>query len=161
VNWCPEAVALIACNDCRRRGALWGNGLSGPSVTRPSSVTGPGDGGAWLACRGQWWLAAEWVGAGPTIRIDDHGWSEFDSSAADGNIPALSVHLLMVHRAQEATIFYAGYAAIDPMPHMVRGAKSGWPIAARETTAAIPGDEGAADTQRRATTAPREPVSRG
>jgi hypothetical protein len=33
------------------------------------------------------------------------------------------------------------------MPHMVRGAKSGWPIAARETTPAIPGDEGAADTQ--------------
>ncbi len=48
--------------------------------------------------------AAEWVGEGSSIWVDDCGWPEFDASAVDGDVPALEVDLLVVHGAQQATV---------------------------------------------------------
>jgi hypothetical protein len=45
----------------------------------------------------QQWSAAQWIGEGPAVGVDDCGGPEFDASAVDGDIPALQVHLLMVH----------------------------------------------------------------
>jgi hypothetical protein len=41
----------------------------------------------------------EGVGEGPAVRVDDRGWVEVDASAVDGDVPALQVDLLVVHRA--------------------------------------------------------------
>ena len=65
----------------------------------------------------------------------------------NGNVPVLQMHLLVVGRAQQAAVFYAGLTAVDPILHVVRGADSRWSITARESTSAIPGDECAADAQ--------------
>ena len=57
------------------------------------------------------------------------------------------MHLLVMYRAQQAAITYAGLTKIDPMSHMMRGAYPRWPIAARETASAVPGNKCAANTQ--------------
>ena len=53
----------------------------------------------------------------------------------------------MVHRAQEAAIFDLCLTIVNPVLRVMRGADSRWSIAARETAAAVSGDEGAADAQ--------------
>jgi hypothetical protein len=41
-------------------------------------------------------LASEWVGERSPVGIDDCGRPEFDAAAADGDVPTLQMHLLMV-----------------------------------------------------------------
>ena len=41
-------------------------------------------------------LAPEWFAERSTVRIDDGAGLEFDVSAADGDVPALVVHLVAV-----------------------------------------------------------------
>ena len=70
-----------------------------------------------------------WSGA--IGRVDDGGWSEFDASALDGDVPALQVYLLVVRGAQEAAFPTFVSPPFNPVPHVVRGTDSRWSIAAR------------------------------
>jgi hypothetical protein len=81
------------------------------------------------------------------VGVDDRGGPEFDSAAVDCDIPPLQMDLLVMHVAQETAISYRGLTAVDPVPHVVRGAYSRWSTAARERTSTVPGDQRTAHTQ--------------
>jgi hypothetical protein len=90
-------------------------------------------------------LAPEWVDEWTAVGVDDRWWAEFDASAVDGDVPALVVHLLVMHRAQQAAIFGGRLAAIGPVRPVVCFAESRWPVTPRKRTSAVPRDECAAD----------------
>lgn len=73
---------------------------------------------------------------------------EFDAAAADGDIPALQVDLVVVGAAEQAAILNGGHAAVDPVPAMMDLTKPGWPITAGKGASAIPGHQGPANANR-------------
>jgi hypothetical protein len=91
------------------------------------------------------WSAAQGVGEGAAVGVDDGGWSEFDASSVDGDVPAGVMHLAVVCFTEQDAVFYAGVAAVDPVLAVVCVAQSWWSVAAGERASAVPRDEGAAD----------------
>src|SRR5207248_7384439 len=82
------------------------------------------------------------------IGVDDRGRSEFDTSAADGDIPRLVVDLVVVGRAQQAAILHRSLATVDPVPRVVGFGQPGRSVAAGEGAPAIPRHQRAADAYR-------------
>jgi hypothetical protein len=58
---------------------------------------------------------SEWVSQRSALGVEDRGGPEMDSSAVDGEIPALVVDLLVVQGAQQATIADRGDTALGPV----------------------------------------------
>ena len=85
------------------------------------------------------------------MRVDDRGWVEFDTSAVNGDVPALPVALVVVGGAQQAAVSDRCNAAVNPVLGVVGFAQPGWSVAAGEGAAAVPGDYRPADAYRHAT----------
>jgi hypothetical protein len=63
--------------------------------------------------------APEWVGEGSAVGVDDCGNLKFDRTAANGDIPMLSVYLVVMRRAQQAQL------ATEVSPTLVAGCSRG------------------------------------
>lgn len=92
--------------------------------------------------------APEWVGEGSAVGVDDCGNLKFDGTAANGDIPMLSVYLVVMRRAQQATIGHRGFAVVDPVPAVVGLTQPWWPVAAGEGAPAVAGHQRPANRAR-------------
>src|SRR6478609_2955289 len=86
------------------------------------------------------------VSAGGLGGIKPAGWSPVRDAVGHLAGPAAFAVLAVVKSADESEIFQVGAATVDPRLDVVGFAPIRGPIATRETTAAIPGGEGAALT---------------
>jgi hypothetical protein len=64
-------------------------------------------------------LTPEWIGEGSAAGVDDRRRSKFDAAAADGDIPALEVDLVVMSGAQQTAIAHRGDAAVNPVQDVV------------------------------------------
>ena len=63
---------------------------------------------------------SEGIGERSAVGIDGGGWPEFDTPTSDGDVPALEVDLLVMHRTQQAAISDGRDAVVGPVHDVVR-----------------------------------------